>query len=219
MAAEWFQIHPLNPQKRLLERVAKRVREGAVIAYPTDSCYALGCHLDDKQAIERLRSIRRFGRHRLFTLVCRDLSDLGTYAKVDNVAFRLLKAMTPGPYTFVLRASGEAPRRMQHETRKTIGMRVPDHVITQALLGTLGEPLVSCTLILPDDHLPVSDPEDARSRLEHLVDVVVQGGNCGYEPTTILDLTEGAPRLIRQGKGDVSFLMEDAIQPEGPGLQ
>jgi len=219
MPAEWFNVHPLNPQKRLLERIAARVRDGAVIAYPTDSCYALGCHLDDKTAIERLRTIRRFGRHRLFTLVCRDLSDLGTYAKVDNAQFRLLKAMTPGPYTFVLRASGEAPRRMQHETRKTIGLRVPDHVITQAILATLGEPLVSCTLTLPDDELPVSHPDDARQRLEHLVDVVVEGGNCGYEPTTILDLTESAPRLIRQGKGDVSWLMEDTIAPELRGGQ
>jgi tRNA threonylcarbamoyl adenosine modification protein (Sua5/YciO/YrdC/YwlC family) len=197
--------------------VAARVRDGAVIVYPTDSCYALGCHLDDKAATDRLRAIRRFGRHHLFTLVCRDLSDLGTYAKVDNSQFRLLKAMTPGPYTCVLRASGEAPRRMQHETRKTIGLRVPDHAIAQALLRTLGEPLLSCTLILPDDEFPVSDPEQARSRLHHLVDVVVQGGNCGYAPTTILDMTEAPPRLIRKGKGDVNWLTQEKISPAAPG--
>ncbi len=206
MAADWFSIHPLNPQKRLLEKVAARLRDGAVIVYPTDSCYALGCHLGDKAAADRLRSIRRFDRRHLFTLVCRNLSDLGTYARVDNVQFRLLKAMTPGPYTFVLRASGEAPRRLLHETRKTIGLRVPDHNITQALLRTLNEPLLSCTLTLPDDELPISDPAYARERLEHLVDVVMEGGNCGYEPTTVLDLTEDAPRLIRKGKGDVTRL-------------
>lgn len=212
MAAEWFSIHPLNPQKRLLEKIAARLREGAVIAYPTDSCYALGCHLGDKAASDRLRSIRRFDRRHLFTLVCRNLSDLGTYAKVDNTQFRLLKAMTPGPYTFVLRASSEAPRRLLHETRKTIGLRVPDHNITQALLATLDEPLLSCTLILPDDELPVSHPDHARERLLHLVDAVVEGGNCGYEPTTVLDLTEDEPRLIRQGKGDVNHLFSKAVE-------
>ena len=210
MAADWFHIHPLNPQKRLLEQVAARVREGAVIVYPTDSCYALGCHLGDKSAADRLRTIRGFEKNHLFTLVCRDLSDLGTYAKVDNAQFRLLKSLTPGPYTFVLKASGEAPRRLLHEKRKTIGLRVPDHNITQALLATLGEPLLSCTLALPDDELPISDPQDARERLQHQVDLVVHGGNCGYEPTTVLDLTEDAPRLIRKGKGDVKGLFAEA---------
>ena len=210
MAADWFHIHPLNPQKRLLEQVAARVREGAVIVYPTDSCYALGCHLGDKSAADRLRTIRGFEKNHLFTLVCRDLSDLGTYAKVDNAQFRLLKSLTPGPYTFVLKASGEAPRRLLHEKRKTIGLRVPDHNITQALLATLGEPLLSCTLALPDDELPISDPQDARERLQHQVDLVVHGGNCGYEPTTVLDLTEDAPRLIRKGKGDVKSLFKEA---------
>jgi tRNA threonylcarbamoyl adenosine modification protein (Sua5/YciO/YrdC/YwlC family) len=210
--ADWLHLHPLNPQKRLLEKVAARLREGAVIVYPTDSCYALGCHLGDKGATDRIAAIRKFGRNHLFTLVCRDLSDLGTYAKVDNVQFRMLKAMVPGPYTFVLRASPEAPRRMMHEKRKTIGLRVPDHTITQALLGALGEPLLSCTLILPDDQLPISDPEQAYDRLHHLVDVVVHGGNCGYEPTTVLDLTEGAPRLIRKGKGDVSSFFPTLVE-------
>ena len=213
--ADWYSIHPLNPQKRLLEKIAARVRDGAVIVYPTDSCYALGCHLGDKAAAERLRAIRKFGRHHLFTLVCRDLSDLATYARVDNAQFRLLKSMTPGPYTFVLRATHEAPRRLQHETRKTIGLRVPEHAITQALLGALGEPLLSCTLTLPDDELPISDPEGARERLDHLVDVVVAGGNCGYEPTTILDLTEAEPRVLRRGKGAVDWL---APATHGNGL-
>jgi tRNA threonylcarbamoyl adenosine modification protein (Sua5/YciO/YrdC/YwlC family) len=209
MPAEWLHLHPMNPQKRLLMKAAERLRAGAVIVYPTDSCYALGCHLGDKTATERVRAIRKFGRNHLFTLVCRDLSDLGTYAKVDNIQFRLLKAMVPGPYTFVLRASPEAPRRMLHEKRKTIGLRVPDHNIAQALLATLGEPLLSCTLALPDDELPISDPELAYDRLHHLVDVVVHGGNCGYEPTTVLDLTEGEPRLIRKGKGDVSTMFPE----------
>jgi tRNA threonylcarbamoyl adenosine modification protein (Sua5/YciO/YrdC/YwlC family) len=209
MAAEWHHIHPLNPQKRLLDKVAARLREGAVIVYPTDSCYALGCHLGDKAAADRVRAIRRFGRNHLFTVVCRDLSDLGTYARVDNTAFRLLKAMTPGPYTFILRASGEAPRRLLHEKRKTIGLRVPEHAITHALLVSLGEPLLSCTLILPDDELPISDPELAYHRLHHLVDVVVHGGNCGYTPTSVIDLTEAEPRLIRKGKGDVSRLFPE----------
>lgn len=210
MSAEWHEVHPLNPQKRLLEKAAARLREGAVIAYPTDSCYALGCRLGDKSAADRLRAIRQFGRNHLFTLVCRDLSQLGTYAKVDNAQFRWVKAMTPGPYTFVLRASPEAPRRLAHEKRKTIGLRVPEHLITQALLSALGEPLLSCTLTLPPDDLPVSDPLEARARLEHLVDVVVQGGNCGYTPTSVIDLTESEPRLIRKGKGDVSALFPEA---------
>jgi tRNA threonylcarbamoyl adenosine modification protein (Sua5/YciO/YrdC/YwlC family) len=206
MTAEWLSIHPLNPQKRLIERVAQRLRDGAVIVYPTDSCYALGCHLDDKRATDRVRTIRRFPKNHLFTLVCRDLSEIATYARVDNAQFRLLKSMTPGPYTFVLRATNEAPRRMQHETRKTIGLRIPDHPISQALLTALAEPLLSCTLILPEDQLPVSDPATVRERLEHQVDVVVEGGNCGYEPTTVLDLTEPDPRVIRMGKGEVRWL-------------
>lgn len=215
MAAEWHRIHPLNPQRRLLDQVAQRLRAGAVIVYPTDSCYALGCRLGDKAAADRLRTIRRFGRNHLFTLVCRDLSDLGTYARVDNSHFRLLKAMTPGPYTFVLRATGEAPRRLLHEKRKTIGLRVPDHSIAQALLVSLGEPLLSCTLMLPDDELPVSDPDEAHARLEHLVDVVVHGGNCGYQPTSVIDLSEAEPRLIRKGKGDVARLFPEIAREPG----
>ena len=215
MPADWLHVHPLNPQKRLLDRVAARLREGAVIVYPTDSCYALGCHLGDKNAADRLREIRGFGRNHLFTLVCRDLSDLGTYAKVDNMQFRLLKSMVPGPYTFVLRASPEAPRRLAHDKRKTIGLRVPDHAITQALLVSLNEPLLSCTLTLPHDELPISDPEQAYARLHHLVDVVVHGGNCGYTPTSVIDLSEGEARLIRKGKGDVRALFPDVEEGGG----
>lgn len=187
-------------------QVADRLRRGAVIAYPTDSCYALGCHLDDRNAADRLRRIRDFDRHHQFTLMCRDLSEIATYARVDNRQFRLLKHLTPGPYTFVLQASKELPKRVAHERRKTIGIRVPEHAITQALLETLGEPLISCTLQFPGEEYPLSDPQEFREQLMREVDIVVDGGNCGLEPTTVLDLSEDEPRLLRQGKGDVSEL-------------
>ena len=206
MSAQWLELHPVNPQQRLLNQAAARLREGAVIAYPTDSCYALGCHLDDKNAADRLRRIRDFDRHHQFTLVCRDLSEIARYARVDNWQFRLLKQLTPGPYTFVLPASRELPRRVAHERRKTIGIRLPQHVVAQALLAALGEPLISCTLQLPGDDVPIANPQDVRDQLEHQVDIVVDGGNCGLEPTTVLDLTEDQPRLLRQGRGDVSML-------------
>jgi tRNA threonylcarbamoyl adenosine modification protein (Sua5/YciO/YrdC/YwlC family) len=207
MPAQWCEVHPVNPQKRFLNQVAEQLRAGAVIAYPTDSCYALGCHLDDKDAAERLRRIRQFDRHHQFTLICRDLSEIARYARVDNWQFRLLKQLTPGPYTFVLQASKELPRRVAHEKRKTIGIRVPDNVVALALLETLGEPLISCTLQFPGEPLPVNDPKEWRERLEREVDWVVDGGNCGLEPTTVLDLTEAPARLMRQGKGDVSGLV------------
>jgi tRNA threonylcarbamoyl adenosine modification protein (Sua5/YciO/YrdC/YwlC family) len=206
MSADWLEFHPVNPQKRLLMQVAERLRAGAVIAYPTDSCYALGCHLGDRDAAERMRRIRQFDRHHQFTLVCRDLSEIATYARVDNAQFRLLKRLTPGPYTFILDATKELPRRVAHEKRKTIGIRVPEHVIAQALLETLGEPLISCTLQFPDTDEPVNDPQDWRERLEREVDIVIDGGNCGLEPTTVIDLTGAAAQLVRQGKGDVSDL-------------
>ena len=209
MTADWHRLHPLNPQKRLLDKTVARLREGAVIVYPTDSCYALGCQLGDKEAAERIRRIRQFDRNHLFTVVCRSMAEVGRYARVDNAQFSIVRALAPGPYTFVLRASEETPRRVLHEKRKTIGMRVPDHRITQSLLATLGEPLLSCTLSLPPDELPVSDPEDAYARLHHLVDAVVSVGNCGYTPTTVLDLTGDQPRLIRKGKGDVSRLFPE----------
>ncbi|WP_028007637.1 L-threonylcarbamoyladenylate synthase [Solimonas flava] len=204
--AEWLELHPVNPQKRLLGQVAQRIREGAVVAYPTDSCYALGCHLDDKDAADRLRRIRDFDRHHQFTLVCRDLSEIATYARVDNRQFRLLKQLTPGPYTFILAATKELPKRVAHEKRKTIGIRVPEHVIAQALLETLGEPLISCTLQFPGEDEPVNAPDDYRERLDREVDIVIDGGPCGTVPTTVLDLSEEGVRLVRQGKGDVAAL-------------
>ncbi|MGQ0698226.1 MAG: L-threonylcarbamoyladenylate synthase [Panacagrimonas sp.] len=208
--ADWFEIHPLNPQKRTLAQVAVRLRQGAVIAYPTDSCYALGCQLDDKQAAERLRKIRQFDRHHQFTLVCRDLSEIAMYAKVDNWQFRLLKQHTPGPYTFVLDATKELPRRVAHEKRKTIGIRVPEHVVAQALLETLGEPLISCTLIFPGETDPVAEPGEWRDALDTAVDVVIDGGYCGLEPTTVVDLTGSTPQLVRQGKGPSGMLGLDS---------
>ena len=204
--ADWIELHPQNPQQRLLAQVAVRLRQGAVIAYPTDSCYALGCHLDDRAAADRLRRIRDFDRHHQFTLMCRDLSQIATYAKVDNRQFRLLKHLTPGPFTFILQASKDLPKRVAHERRKTVGIRVPDHRVTQALLETLGEPLISCTLQFPGESEPVSDPQDFRTRLLREVDLVVECGNCGLTPTTVLDLSGEEPQLLRQGKGDVSEL-------------
>ncbi len=199
-------VHPHNPQPRLIRLAAERLREGAVIAYPTDSSYALGCHIGDKAAMERIARIRGFTRRHHFTLVCRDLSEIATYARVDNPTYRLLKSLTPGPYTFVLRATREVPRRLQDEKRRTIGLRVPDHRIVQALLTEFDEPLMSVTLLLPGEDYPVSDVEAARSQLAPHVDLIVDGGHCGLEPTTVLDLSQGAPRLLRQGKGAVDWL-------------
>lgn len=200
--SQYFQIHPDNPQRRLVAKAVEIVRAGGVIAYPTDSAYALGCHLGDKAAMERIRAIRRLDSNHHFTLVCRDLSELGVYARVDNTVFRLLKQFTPGPYTFILEGTREVPRRLLHPKRKTIGLRIPDHRITQALLEVLGEPLASVTLILPGEEYPLTDPEEIRRRLEHRVDLVIDGGPCGLEPTTVVDLTGPSPRILRRGKGD-----------------
>jgi tRNA threonylcarbamoyl adenosine modification protein (Sua5/YciO/YrdC/YwlC family) len=204
--AQYFEVNPRNPQRRLIDQSTRMLREGAVIAYPTDSCYALGCLATDKDALERIRQIRRLDPRHNMTLVCADLAALSIYARVDNSAFRLLKALTPGPYTFLLKATRETPRRLQHPNRKTIGLRVPDHSIAQALLHSLGEPLLSTSLILPGESLPLTDPEQIRERLGQVIDLVIAGGACGLEPTTVLDLTEGAPRLIRAGKGDIAAL-------------
>ena len=195
-------IHPDNPQPRLIAQAAEVVRRGAVIAYPTDSGYALGCQLDDKGAMERIRDIRRVDKHHNFTLVCRDLSEIGTYARVDNATFRLLKSGTPGPFTFILRATSEVPRRLQHPKRKTIGIRVPANPIAHELLATLGEPLMSSTLILPGEPLPLTDPYEIEQSLGHQLDLVIDGGFCGLEPTTVIDLSEGEPVLVRRGLGD-----------------
>jgi tRNA threonylcarbamoyl adenosine modification protein (Sua5/YciO/YrdC/YwlC family) len=202
--AQYFAIHPENPQLRLIRQAAAMVREGAVIAYPTDSCYALGCHLDDKEAMLRLRQIRGVDETHHFTLVCRDLSEISRYAQVDNVQFRLLKGNTPGSYTFILQATREVPRRLQHPKRSTIGIRIPDHPVALALLEELGEPLVSTTLILPDDELPLHEAEDIRDRLDRRIDLILDGGATGLEPTTVIDLTGVAPELVRRGKGEVS---------------
>lgn len=200
--SQYFQIHPLDPQLRLVRQAVQVVRDGGLIAYPTDSCYALGCRIGDKAAMERIHRIRRTDRHHVFTLVCRDLSEIATYARVDNWLYRMLKNHTPGPYTFILKATGEVPRRLVSPRRRTIGIRVPDHPVAQALLTELGEPLMSSTLILPDDPLPLTDPVVIRERIGHLVELVIDSGNCGIEPTTVVDFSSGAPEIIRRGRGD-----------------
>jgi len=204
--AQLLRIHPVNPQPRLVaQAVAVLRQEGGVIIYPTDSCYALGCQIGDKSAQERMRRIREVDDKHDFTLVCRDLSEIALYARVDNAAYRLIKALTPGPYTFILKATREVPRRLQNPRRKTIGIRIPDHPITQALLEALGAPMMSTTLWLPGDDLPLTDPEEMLARLGKLVDVVIDGGNCGVQSTTVVDMVEAAPVVIRQGKGDTSL--------------
>ncbi|HEY8553813.1 MAG TPA: L-threonylcarbamoyladenylate synthase [Burkholderiales bacterium] len=202
--AQFFQIHPVNPQPRLIRRAVEIIRDGGVIVYPTDSSYALGCHIGDKAAMERIRRIRQLDDQHNFTLVCRDLSEVAVYARVSNRDYRILRAHTPGPYTFILPATREVPRRLQHPRRRTIGLRVPDHRIAQALLAELGEPLMSVTLILPGEELPQHDAEEIRARLEHQVDLVIDGGNCGWEPTTVVVLEDGSARIARRGRGDTA---------------
>ncbi len=199
-----FQIHPENPQLRLVRHIVTTVQEGGVVAYPTDSAYALGCQIGNKGALEQIRNIRQLDKFHNFTLVCRDLSELGIYAKVDNFIYRLLKAYTPGAYTFILPASKEVPRRLQHPKRKTIGLRIPDNKITMAILEELGEPIMSVTLIMPGTSLPVSDPERIYEQLQDQVDVVVDGGICDPAPTTVIDFANDEPRVVRKGKGDVT---------------
>ncbi|MBT5293620.1 MAG: threonylcarbamoyl-AMP synthase [Cellvibrionales bacterium] len=202
--SQFFQIHPENPQVRLIRQAATIVQEGGVIVYPTDSGYALGCHLGDKQALERIRKIRMLDEKHNFTLVCRDLSEVAIYAKVDNIAYRALRSHTPGPYTFVLLATNEVPRRLKHPKRKTIGLRVPDNAIAQSLLETLGEPMMSVTLILPGDDIPLLDPYDIRSVLQQQVDLVIDGGYCGMEATSVIDLSDETPVILRQGAGSTA---------------
>lgn len=201
--AQFFTIHPDNPQERLIRQAVAVLREGGVIAYPTDSCYALGCELGNKAAMERLLAVRQMDLKHHLTLVCHDLSQLGTYARVDNSQFRLLKAATPGSFTFILEATKEVPVRTLHPKRKTIGVRVPDNRIALALLAELGEPMLSCTLMLPEDSEPLTDPYEIRDRLEHQLALVIDGGWCGIEPTTVIDMTDGIT-LVRQGRGDAS---------------
>lgn len=204
--AQFFSIHPDNPQPRLIKQAAEILRSGAVVIYPTDSGYAIGCHLDDKDAVARIRQIRGLDEKHLMTLMCRDLSELSHYARVDNAQFRLLKNNTPGSYTFILDATKEVPRRLQHPKRSTVGLRIPDHPVALALLEELGEPLLSSTLILPDAHQPLTDVDEIREHLEQLVDLIIEGGAVGVEPTTVIDLTDSVPVLVRHGKGEVAHL-------------
>lgn len=200
--AQYFQVHPVNPQQRLIRQAVEIIQRGGVIAYPTDSSYALGCHIGDKDAMESIRRIRRLDDKHNFTLVCADLSQLAQYARVANVDFRLLKAHTPGPYTFILPATREVPRRLQHAKRKTIGLRMPNHAVVHALLAELGEPLMSATLMLPGDDAPLADAHEIRSRLEHEIDLVIDAGHCDIQPTTVVELEAGVARVTRVGKGD-----------------
>lgn len=204
--AQFFSIHPDNPQPRLIKQAAEMLRSGAVVIYPTDSGYAIGCHLDDKDAVARIRQVRGLDEKHLMTLMCRDLSELSRYARVDNAQFRLLKNNTPGSYTFILDATREVPRRLQHPKRSTVGLRIPDHPVALALLEELGEPLLSSTLILPDAHQPLTDVDEIREHLERAVDLIIEGGAVGVEPTTVIDLTESVPVLVRRGKGEVAHL-------------
>lgn len=200
--SQFFSVHKVNPQPRLIREAVNIVEAGGVIAYPTDSSYALGCAIGNKEAMRRIRKIREVGDRHDFTLVCKDLSELSLYAKIDNGIYRLLKRFTPGPYTFILTATREVPRRLQNPKRKTIGLRAPDDPVVSMLLGFLEEPLMSSTLILPGEMLPMNDPLDIRERLEHLLDLVIDAGPCDAEPTSVIDLVDGVPRVLRRGKGD-----------------
>ena len=202
--AQFFVVHPDNPQPRLIKQAAALVRAGAVIAYPTDSCYALGCHLGDKDAVARIRQIRGVGDDHYMTLMCRDLSELARYARVDNVQFRLLKNNTPGSYTFILAATKEVPKRLQHPKRNTVGIRIPDHPVVLALLQELGEPLLSSTLIPAGEEQALNDAEEIRDRLDQQLDLILDGGATGLNPTTVIDLTTDTPVVLRRGKGDVT---------------
>ncbi|WP_250499639.1 L-threonylcarbamoyladenylate synthase [Caballeronia sp. GAWG1-5s-s] len=201
--SQFFRIHPDNPQPRLINQAVQIIKDGGIVALPTDSSYALACHLDDKTAVERLRRIRGIDDKQLLSLLVRDLSELANFAMVDNRQYRLIKSVTPGPYVFVLQATKEVPRRLSHPSRKTIGLRVPDHEITLALLGSLGEPLLASTLILPGETEPLNDAEEIRERLEKQIELVIDAGACPAEPSTVIDLTGGEPALVRAGRGSL----------------
>ncbi len=203
--SQYFQIHPDNPPLRLIRQAVQIVDAGGIVALPTDSSYALVCHLDDKQAVDRLRRIRGVDDRHHLTLLCRDLSEIANYAKVDNRQYRLLKAATPGPYTFILEATREVPRRLSHPSRKTIGLRVPEHAIAQALLEELKQPLLGTTLILPGSEQPLNDPEDIREQLQKQIDLVIDGGSCSLMPTTVVDLSGDTPHILREGRGDLAL--------------
>jgi tRNA threonylcarbamoyl adenosine modification protein (Sua5/YciO/YrdC/YwlC family) len=204
--AQYFEVHPDNPQQRLLRQAAQILHEGGIAAIPTDSSYALVCHLDDKEAAQALRRMRQVDDKHHLTLLCRDLSELASYARVDNRQYRLLKGATPGPFTFLLTATKEVPRRVSHPSRRTVGLRVPDHRVTHALLEAFGQPLLGTTLIPPGDTDPLNDPHDIRVRFEHQIQAVVDAGACPMQPTTVVDLSEDEPRLVRLGRGDPAVL-------------
>lgn len=199
-------IHPDNPQLRLVRQAVEHLRAGEVIVYPTDSCYALGCLMGQKDALEAIHRIRRVDKNHNFTLLCRDLSEISTYARVNNVAYRALKTLTPGPYTFIFKATHEVPRRLQNPKRKTIGIRVPENKVAHSLLEELNEPVMSSTLIMPGDEVPLNDMDDIYEQLKHEVGLILDGGNCGVEPTTVIDMTGDVPEVARHGRGDASFL-------------
>jgi tRNA threonylcarbamoyl adenosine modification protein (Sua5/YciO/YrdC/YwlC family) len=203
--SQFFQVHPDNPQLRLIKQAAQIIHGGGIVALPTDSCYALVCHLDDKDAVTRLRRIRAVDDKHHLTLLCRDLSEIALYARIDNRQYRMLKSATPGPYTFILEATKEVPRRLSHPSRKTIGLRVPENRIAHALLEELGQPLLGTTLILPEEQESLTDPDEIRDKLERQIELVIDGGACSLEPTTVIDLTGDAPLLLRQGRGDASL--------------
>ena len=202
--AQFFAVHPTHPQPRLIRQAAEIVRRGGLIAYPTDSCYALGCHVGDAEALERIRRIRQADKNHHFTLVCRDLSEIAKYARVDTSVFRLLKSHTPGPFTFLLPATRETPKRLQHPKRRTIGIRVPEHPVPHLLLAELGEPLMSSTLLLPGEDTPLTDADQIRDRLDNALDAILDGGHCGIDPTTVVDLAVSPPVILRQGKGRIA---------------
>ena len=202
---QYLQIHPDNPQMRLINQVVAVMRKGGVVVYPTDSCYAIGCHIGDKAAQDKIRQIRKLDDNHDFTLVCRDLSEISLYAKIDNSAYKTIKSLTPGPYTFILQATREVPRRLQNPKRKTIGLRIPDNPIALALLESLGEPIMSSTLQMPGDDYPLSDPDEIYDRLGKQVDLVIDGGACELEPTSVIELMGDAPVVRRAGRGDVSL--------------
>jgi len=204
--ARMVEIHPADPQPRLIAEVVATIRAGGLIVYPTDSSYAFGCHLGDKKAMERIRQIRKTDKDHNFTLVCSDLSEISLYARVQNWAYRLIKSLTPGPYTFILPATREVPKRLQNPKRRTIGLRVPDHRIIRAMLSSLGEPIMSSTLLLPGDDIPLSDVQTIDERIGSQIDLIVDGGPCGIEPTTVIDLSEGSINILRQGLGDTGSL-------------
>jgi len=204
--ARIVEIHPSDPQPRRIAEVVATIRRGGLVAYPTDSCYAFGCHIGDKRAMDRIRQIRQTDKNHNFTLVCSDLSEISLYARFDNWAYRLMKSLTPGPYTFILQASREVPKRLQNPRRRTIGLRVPDHPIVHAMLSALGEPIMSSTLTLPGDEYPLTDVVEIEDRIGNQIELIVDAGPIGIEPTSVIDLSDGSVKILRQGKGDVSSL-------------